>query len=97
MTLLTKLLTLYIWTGIVVLILLLNRIARFYQFTTSVRTHYRLFFAPVAFFVAGILRYLVTDIGFAGDVAGDIFFFLGGVSLAVLGYYLLQLMTGGRK
>jgi hypothetical protein len=28
---------------------------------------------------------------------GDIFFFLGGVSLALLGYYLLQLMTGGRS
>lgn len=97
MTVLTKLLTLYTWTGIVVLILLLNRIAHFYQLTTGVRTYYRLFFVPVAFFLASMVRYVTSDAGFAGDVLGDIFFFLGGISLALLGYYLLQLMTGGRS
>ena len=97
MTLLTKLLTLYIWIGIVVLILLLNRIGRFYQLTTSVRTHYRLFIVPVLFFLAGMARYVLSDEGFSGDVLGDVCFFLGGVSLSLLGYYLLQLMTGGRQ
>jgi hypothetical protein len=97
MTILTKLLTLYIWIGIVVLILLLNRIARFYQLTTGVKTHYRLFFIPVSFILLGTVRYLFSEAGFAGDVVGDIFFFLAGVSLALLGYYLLQLMTGGRS
>jgi hypothetical protein len=96
MTILTKLLTLYIWTGIVALILLLNRIARFYQITTGVQTHYRLFVIPVAFFLVGMVRYLVGDAGFAGDIVGDVCFFLGGLSLALLGYYLLRLMTGGR-
>jgi hypothetical protein len=96
MTVLTKLLTLYIWSGIVALILLLNRIGRFYQLTTGVRTRYRLFFVPIALFLAGMVRYLVSDAGFAGDVLGDLLFFLGGVSLILLGYYLLRLMTGGR-
>ena len=96
MIILTKLLTLYIWIGIVAFVLLLNRIARFYELTTGVATHYRLFFVPVAFFLVGMIRYLVSDAGFAGDIVGDICFFLGGVSLALLGYYLLQLMTGGR-
>jgi hypothetical protein len=97
MAILTKLLTLYIWVGISVLILLLNRIARFYQLTTGVRTYYRLFIVPVVFFLAGMVRYLVADAGFAGDVLADICFFLGGVSLSLVGYYLLQLMTGGRS
>ena len=97
MTALTKLLTLYMWTGIILLLLLLNRIARFYQFTTGVRTHYRLFLIPALFFLAGMVRYLFADAGFAGDVLGDVLLFLGGVSLALLGYYLLQLMTGGRS
>jgi hypothetical protein len=97
MTVLTKMLTLYIWLGIAVLILLLNRIARFYELTTGIRTHHRLFFLPVAFFFLGMLRYLFSDVGFAGDVLGDVSFFLGGVSLALLGYYLLRLMTGGRS
>jgi hypothetical protein len=97
MTTLTKLLMLCIWIGIGALILLLNRIARFYQLTSGVRTYHRMFFIPALFFLAGMLRYLVTDIGFAGDILGDIFFFLGGVSLTLIGYYLLQLMTGGRQ
>jgi hypothetical protein len=97
MTALTKMLALYIWLGIEVLVLLLNRIARFYELTTGIRTHYRLFLFPVGFFFLGMLRYLFSDMGFAGDVLGDVFFFLGGVSLALLGYYLLQLMTGGRS
>jgi hypothetical protein len=97
MTTLTKLLTLYIWTGIAALIFLLNRIARFYQLTTGVHTHYRLFFVPIFFSLVGMLRYLVTNEGFAGDILGDLCFFLGGASLSLLGYYLLQLMTGGRK
>ena len=97
MSVLAKLLTLFIWTGIAVLILLLNRIARFYQLTTGVRTHYRLFFVPVLFFLAGMLRYIFSDARFAGDVVGDVCFFLGGVSLSLLGYFLLQLMTGGRS
>jgi hypothetical protein len=29
-------------------------------------------------------------------VLGDVLFFLGGVSLSLLGHYLLELMTGGR-
>jgi hypothetical protein len=51
----------------------------------------------MSLFLLGTVRYLFSEAGFAGDVVGDIFFFLGGVSLALLGYYLLQLMTGGRS
>jgi hypothetical protein len=41
-------------------------------------------------------RYLVVEAGFAGDVLGDLLFFLGGVSLSLVGYFLFRLMMGGR-
>ena len=96
MTILTKLLTLIIWSGITILLLLVNRIARFYQLTTGVHSHHRLFFVPMLLFCAGAGRYITIDSGFAGDALGDILFFLGGISLSTIGYQLLRLMTGGR-
>ena len=97
MTIVTKLLTLLIWTGIAGLILLINRIARFYQMTTGVRTHYRLLLVPMALFIAGMGRYLLVESGFTGDILGDSLFFLGGLCLSLIGYFLLKLMTGGRN
>lgn len=96
MTILLKLLPIYIWVGITFLLFLLYRIAHFYQATTGLHSHYRLFFVPMILFMAGMLRYLVIDHGFAGDVVGDLCFFLGGISLSLTGYFLLTLMTGGR-
>jgi hypothetical protein len=96
MGILTKLLTLLIWTGIAGLLLLLYRIAHFFQLTTGVRSYYRLFLVPTGLFLIGMARYLVLAPTFTGDVLGDVLFFLGGVSLALLGHYLLELMTGGR-
>jgi hypothetical protein len=96
MIVLTKLLTLFFWLGVAALLLFINRIARFYQMTTGVRSYYRFFLVPVFFFLAGMGRYLVVERGFAGDVLGDTLFFLGAVSLSFTGYVLLRLMTGGR-
>ena len=96
MAILTKLLTVIIWIGISTLLLLINRIARFYQLTTGVRSHYSLFLLPVVLFLGGMIRYLAVDSSFAGDVVGDTLFFLGGVCLFLMSYYLLKLMTGGR-
>ena len=79
------------------MILLINRIARFYQMTTGVRTHYRFFFVPMVLLIAGMVRYMLVESGFTGDVLGDSLFFLGGVCLALAGYFLLKLMTGGRN
>jgi hypothetical protein len=93
---LAKLLTLCIWIGTAALIMLLYRIAHFYQVTTGLRSHYRFFLVPVILFLAGMLRYLIIDTRIAGDIIGDLLFFLGGVSLSLIGYFLLKLMTGGR-
>ena len=97
MSTLTKLLTLYIWAGIAALLMLLYHIGHFYQATTGLRSHYRFFLVPIVLFLAGMLRYVMIGTGFAGDVLGDLLFFLGGLSLAVIGYFLLKLMTGGRS
>jgi hypothetical protein len=96
MTIVTKLLTLYFWVGAAALILLLNRIARFYQVTTGVRSYYRLFLVPAVLFLAGMARYAGIQVLISGDVSGDLLFFAGGVGLILLGYLLLKLMTGGR-
>jgi hypothetical protein len=93
---LTRLLTLYIWVGVAALLMLLYRIAHFYQVTTGLRSRYRFFLVPVFMFSAGMLRYLTTNIKVAGDILGDLLFFLGGISLSLIGYFLLKLMTGGR-
>jgi len=96
MTIISKLLTAYIWMGIITLIMLLYFIARFYQVTTNVRSHYRYFLLPAILFLGGMLRYITTSAGFTGDEWGDLFLFAGGVSLTLIGYFLLKLMTGGR-
>lgn len=96
MIILTKFLTLFIWSGVALLLLLINRIARFYQLTTGVRSLHRLFFVPMLLFYAGVGRYILIDSRFAGDAMGDILFALGGISLFMIGYHLLRLMTGGR-
>jgi hypothetical protein len=98
-TIIVKLSTLYIWMGVAALLMLLYRIAHFYQMTTGVRSHYRWFLVPVVLFLAGMLRYLIVDTGLAGNISGDelgdLLFFLGGVSLSLVVYVLLKLMTGG--
>jgi hypothetical protein len=46
--------------------------------------------------VAAGARYALYD-DLVGDLAGDLAFLVGGVLLTVLGYRLLQLMTGGQQ
>jgi hypothetical protein len=92
----TKFLMLYIWLGVSALLVILYRIAHFYQITTGLRSHFRFFLIPATLFITGMVQYLMVGSGFTGDVLGDLLFFLGGISLSLIGYYLLKLMTGGR-
>jgi hypothetical protein len=89
-------LTLYIWGVVGALIILLNRIARFYQLTSGRRSYYQLFWAPLACISLGALRYAMQGT-LGGDVLGDGLMLIGGVLLIGLGYYLLKLMTGSRS
>jgi hypothetical protein len=89
-------LTRYIWGGVGAVIVMLNRIARFYQITSGRRSYYQLFWVPLICFGLGALRYATLGL-LAGDVLGDGLMLIGGVLLIGLGYYLLKLMTGSRS
>jgi hypothetical protein len=84
------------WVGVGVLLLLLYRIAHFYQVTSGQASHYRLFLIPLTLLLLGGLRYALAK-GYGGDVLGDGLQFLGGVALIGLGLSLVRMMTGGRK
>lgn len=92
---LIRILTLGAWGGVGFLVILLYRIAHFYQVTAGERSHYRWFLLPAALFALAAARYAwLAD--FAGDPWGDGLLALAGGSLLLLGYYLLRLMTGDR-
>ena len=95
MNLLLSGLTLYIWGAVGVLIVLLNRIAHFYQITSGRKSYYQLFWVPLICIGLGALRYATHGM-LAGDLLGDGLMLIGGVLLIGLGYYLLRLMTGSR-
>ena len=82
------------WLVICVLIVVLYRIARFYQITSGRRSRYRWFLVPLMLLAAAA----VTDLLIVGqpNVWGDMLLLLGGASLIGLGYNLLRLMTGSR-
>jgi hypothetical protein len=109
MDILGRALTLLSWAGVAVLLLLLYRIAYFYQVTSKQPTHYRLVIIPIALLSLGGLCYAIG--GDWGGVAGNGFEpvsntvrsvgdglqLAGGIALIGLGMFILQLMTGGRR
>ncbi len=87
----------YSWVIIAILLFFLFLIARFYEKKAQQRSHYQLFLLPLVLFLLATLRYNSLSAGsFVGDLIGDALFFVGGIIAAVLGYHLLNLMTGGR-
>lgn len=93
--LLSNFLALYAWGGISVLLFFLFAIARFFERKSSRRSYYPLFLVPVLLFLASVIRYFAID-DFVGDRWGDLGRVIGGVLICTLGYFLLNLMTGGR-
>ena len=104
MSLLFSILTLYSWVLGVGLILFLLYIARFYEKKYAElykdiprrRLYYQFFIIPLVLFIIAAGRYAIFVPDLAGDLWGDLAFFVGGVILAVLGYHLQNMMTGGR-
>ncbi len=87
----------YSWVMIAILLFFLLLIARFYERKAHQKSHYQLFLLPLVFFVLGALRYdFLFASNFVGDPLGDTLFFTGGVATTILGYHILNLMTGGR-
>jgi len=92
-----SMLTIYSWGIAALLSLALFLIARFYEEKAGQRSYYQLFLIPSLLFLVGGARYAIVTGDLVGDVAGDVAFFLGGLSLSVLAYFLFNLMTGGRQ
>ena len=81
------------------MLLLLYRIAYFYQVSSRQSTHYRLFLIPVGLFGLSGLLYaaLGNPINPAENVWADAAQIVGGAVLVMLGMFLLRKMTGGRR
>jgi len=95
MAALDTILILVFWGFVGVLIVVVYRIARFYQITSGCRTYYRLFFVPLVLLLAAALLNVAADPRLY--LWRDILLLAGGVSLIGLGYYLLHLMIGSRS
>jgi hypothetical protein len=91
----SNILALYSWGGVSVLLLFLFAIARFFERKSSRQSFYPLFLLPVLLFVLSAVRYAIVG-DFVGDTVADLGRAIGGILLYGLGYFLLNLMTGGR-
>jgi hypothetical protein len=90
-------LTAYSWSIAALLSLALFLIARFYEEKAGQRSYYQLFLIPSLLFLVGGARYAIIAGDLVGDMAGDVAFSLGGLSLGVLAYFLFNLMTRGQR
>ncbi len=109
MSVLDRILTVVSWVGVAALLLVLYRIACFYEVTSRQPTHYRLFIIPIVLLSVGGWCYAVAgDLGEAARsspglasspvrLAGDSLQLIGGIALIGLGMLLLRRMTGGRR
>ena len=95
MATLNSVLLLIAWGVICVLILVLYRVARFYQLTSSRASRYRWFIFPLLLFAAAAVVQLIDGPG--PDLIKDGLLLLGSASLIGLGYNLLRLMMGSRS
>ena len=84
------------WIGTAVLLVLMYRIAYFYQVSSNQPTRYRWFFVPMALFMVGGLRYAIV-METTTDLLADMLMVIGGLLLIALGMNLLRQMTGGRR
>ena len=105
MSILLSILTLYAWLLGAGIIFFLFHIARFYEKKFSElyqneprrRTHYQFFLIALAVLVISAVRYAFFVQDFAGDLGGDLGFFVGGLILSWFAYHLQRMMTGGRE
>jgi hypothetical protein len=97
MSLISTILTIYIWGIVCVLLYFLFAIARFYQQKSGRRSYYQAFLVSLALFALAALRYIfVSPTAITGDVWGDLLRFSGGLIAGGFGLFLLRLMIGGR-
>ena len=89
-----KILIVYAWAVIGILIIFLWRIAYFYERASVQSVRYYMLLLPALLLAAGAVYYLVYDVEFIGLPTGDLLLFGGGVLLCWFGARLQELMTG---
>lgn len=89
------LLTLVIWCGAALLLLLVALIARKYETLSGERTYYQGFAVPVLAWAGAAARLAHLD-RVAGDALSDLLLAGGGVVLAGLCWHMVRRMTSGQ-
>ena len=97
MELITRLLHIYSFLILCILILFLFLIARFYEKKAKERTLYWLFLIPLMLYLVSGIRYVLSSWGITGDPIGDVSLAIGGGLLLYLGHSLLTRMMGRRR
>jgi ABC-type polysaccharide/polyol phosphate export permease len=93
-----RILTLYSWGIVTIIVLFFYFIARFYERHSKRKSFYQLFLIPPVLFLTGALRYSLAPDDVIVEPLGEILFFAGGFILAILGISILtNLMMGGKR
>jgi hypothetical protein len=94
MEIIKKILAVYSWAVVGVLLVFLWRIAYFYEKTSGQSVRYYSLLFPSLSLAAGALWYLACGVDFIGLPGGDLLLFGGGVLLVLFGFRLQEMMTG---
>ncbi len=89
-----RVLALYTWLGVSILIGWMALIARFYERLSGERTRYRWFLVPVLSFGGAAARRFMLDRA-VGDPATNVLLATGGVTLGLVCWRMYRLMTSG--
>lgn len=94
MPILLRFLAILAWVGIAFLVLLLWRIARFYERSSGQQAYSYLFLLSFLFLSTGAIWYIVVAPVFVGIPLADLSLFLGGGLLLVAAFLLNRVMMG---
>jgi len=82
------------WLTFSVILIVMMRIAQFYERKSGNKTLYQVYPLAIFLFVVAALIYSGRAGDFVGDFRGDVFLSLGGLLTMALATYLFELMMG---
>lgn len=104
MDIFAKILTLYTWVVVCVLLFFMFSIARFFEkrltqkaASENHRPHYPFFIAPLVLFALGGIVYVFSPNSVVGNPLADLIHVVASGILIWASYVLLQTMTGGKS
>jgi predicted MPP superfamily phosphohydrolase len=105
MHILGSLVVVFSWIIAAILIFFLFLVGRFYEIRFGQKSYYQLMLIPLVLFIAAAIwdAFFVNSytgdplLDFVGAFCPDLLFFLGGLVLIILCYYLFRIMMGGRR